>query len=170
MVVLQGVWPVPCWRMIWHELRAETELPLGIEEVFDFFSNAENLERLTPGHLGFRILTPTPIPMGEGTLIDYRIRLHGMPMGWRTLISRWEPPFGFTDEQLRGPYRRWIHDHDFQSLGPDRTRMVDRVRYQLPLSPLGDLVYPLVRREVEGIFKYREKALHEALNSAGVSC
>jgi hypothetical protein len=97
-----------------HLLETETTIPASRKNVFAFFSDASNLGRLTPPSLGLRILTPLPIRMGEGALIDYRILLRGLPMRWRTRICRWNPPFEFIDEQLKGPYRRWIHHHTFE--------------------------------------------------------
>lgn len=140
-----------------------TEIPRPRDEVFDFFSRAENLERLTPANLRFRILTPLPIEMREGALIDYRLRLNGIPLKWRTLISTWDPPNVFVDTQLKGPYRQWIHTHRFTDAGDGRTLMEDEVRYRLPFGPLGMIALPIVRRQVQGIFEYREKALAEAL-------
>lgn len=141
-----------------------TEIPRPRDEVFDFFSRAENLERLTPANLRFRILTPLPIEMREGALIDYRLRLNGIPLKWRTLISTWDPPNVFVDTQLKGPYRQWIHTHRFTELESGSTLMEDEVRYRLPFGPLGMIALPIVRRQVRGIFEYREKALADALN------
>ena len=139
-------------------LRAVSEIDRTIDEVFDFFSRAENLQVLTPPELDFEIATPLPIEMREGTLIDYRLRLQGIPFDWRTEITEWNPPHAFTDEQLTGPYRTWIHRHTFERIG-DRVRMVDEVRYRLPLEPLGLIALPLVRARLRRIFTYRGEQL-----------
>ena len=96
-------------------LTNELWLPHQPQDVFPFFADAFNLERLTPPSLGFRVLTPPPIEMKVGTLIDYRVRLRGVPMRWQSEITAWEPPHRFVDEQRRGPYRLWIHEHTFTS-------------------------------------------------------
>jgi len=146
-------------------LQTRTHLPRPIGEVFAFFSDAGNLERITPPELAFRILTPTPIDVREGALIDYRLRLFGVPFGWRTRISLWEPPFRFVDEQLRGPYRTWIHLHEFEASGAG-TRMTDRVEYRLPGHPFAGPVMPLVRRQLDRIFRYRARVIGEILGPA----
>jgi ligand-binding SRPBCC domain-containing protein len=145
-----------------HALEISTDLPLSIDSVFEFFANAENLQHITPPELAFRILTPTPIEIREGVLIDYRLRLFGVPFGWRTRISSWEPPFRFVDEQLRGPYRSWVHTHTFAESG-DGTLMADRVEYSLPGRPASHLVLPLVRRQLDRIFRYRAREIRENL-------
>lgn len=128
-------------------------------EVFDFFSNAENLERITPKFLNFRMVTPTPIPMGVGTLIDYRLSLFGAPFGWRTLIEEWVPEERFVDTQLRGPYALWHHTHLFEDAPGGGTLMRDVVRYEAPLGPLGRVAERLfVDRTVERIFDFRREA------------
>ena len=146
-----------------HRFTAETTLPLPRATVFPFFSAAENLERITPAELRFRIVTPYPIEMREGARIVYSLRLFGVPFEWETLISRWDPPNEFVDEQTRGPYRTWIHQHRFSDAG-DGTRITDEVTYSLPLFPLGELAAPLVALQVRRIFRYREGAIRAALD------
>jgi ligand-binding SRPBCC domain-containing protein len=145
-----------------HHLRVETTVRQPIDDVFKFFSNAANLEALTPSALHFEILTPGPIVIAEGTLIDYRLRLLGVPFRWKTRIAAWEPPYRFVDEQLVGPYAEWVHEHTFEPT-PDGTRVRDHVRYRLPLEPIGDLAYPIVRAQLHYIFGYRTRALHRLL-------
>ena len=137
-------------------------LPLPIGEVFPFFSDVSNLERITPPELCFRIVTPRPIAMAEGRLIDLRLHLLRIPFGWQTRITRWNPPHRFVDEQLRGPYKLWIHTHSF-SEEKGSTTIADEVRYQLPLWPLGEVAHPLVRTQLQRIFLYREEATRAAL-------
>ena len=134
-------------------------IPRDVEEVFAFFAEAHNLERLTPAFLRFRIVTPAPICMQAGTLIDYRLHLFGVPVHWRTRIATFEPPWRFTDVQLHGPYRVWHHTHEFRQV-PGGTCMVDRVEYVLPLGMLGTLAHVLfVRRTLRRIFAYRAQQL-----------
>jgi ligand-binding SRPBCC domain-containing protein len=152
--------------MFQHQFAADTFIPADRGEVFSFFSDAGNLMRLTPSSLGFEILTPGPIAMREGALIDYRIKLHRVPMRWRTRICKWDPPTGFVDEQLRGPYRLWVHSHFFAD-APGGTAMRDVVRYALPLPPFGEVALPFVRREIRGIFEFRRKAILEIFPKRG---
>lgn len=149
-------------------LETATILPLPPAAVFPFFSAAENLERITPPELNFRILTPTPITLAVGTLIDYRLRLWGIPFRWRTKIPLWEPPYRFADEQLRGPYGYWHHEHRFETVEGDATRMVDIVHYRLPFHPLSLPVLPLVRRQLERIFRYRAGVISQLLRDGRV--
>jgi ligand-binding SRPBCC domain-containing protein len=130
------------------------ERPLG--DTFEFFSDAYNLEKITPSFLRFRILTPRPIRMCAGAVIDYELSLFGVPFRWRTLIEEWEPGRRFVDSQIKGPYALWHHTHTFEAVGPDRTLMRDRVEYRVPLGPLGSLARALfVGRMLEKIFDYR---------------
>lgn len=146
-----------------HLLETTQWVPAGVEETFAFFSDAANLEVITPPFLGFEIRTPPPIEMREGTLIEYRIRLMGVPMAWLTRIDRWEPGRSFVDTQLRGPYARWVHTHTFTP-ADGGTRVEDRVEYALPLAPLSDPVRALfVRPTVERIFRHRHAAIARIL-------
>lgn len=134
-------------------------IPKPRDEVFAFFADAQNLEQMTPRWLAFQILTPRPIRMHEGTLIDYRIALFGIPMSWRTRIEAWQPDERFVDTQLRGPYRRWHHTHTFEAIDGG-TLMLDRVEYALPLGPLGTIAHALfVRRQLDMIFEHRRATI-----------
>ncbi|HRK62447.1 MAG TPA: SRPBCC family protein [Candidatus Omnitrophota bacterium] len=138
---------------------SEQFLPYSSERVFDFFKKPENLDQVTPSNLGFKILTPSPIPMAKGTVIDYTIRLYGVPMKWQTTITDYDPPHSFTDTQVRGPYKTWIHTHHFISKDGG-TLMKDEVQYEVPFGFLGDFIRSLfVRREVEKIFDYRKQVI-----------
>jgi ligand-binding SRPBCC domain-containing protein len=132
-------------------------VPLSHEQVFAFFADAANLERITPPELRFRVLTQ-PILMQEGTLIDYRLRLFGVPLRWRARI-------GLVDEQLRGPYRVWEHTHLFREEG-GATTIEDVVRYALPVAPFGEIFHPLVRLQLERIFRFRRSAVRNCLLGA----
>lgn len=147
-------------------LQREQLVPRMIAEVFAFYGDALNLERITPPLLGFEVTTPRPIEMGVGTLIEYRLKLHRVPVRWRTRIEAWEPPHRFVDMQIRGPYSLWEHTHTFEEDGPGATIIRDRVRYSIPFGPLGELADRLlVRRDLKQIFDYRRDAVARELGS-----
>lgn len=144
------------------ERRQRIEAPQ--ERAFEFFSDALNLEPLTPPWLHFRLLTPEPIEMRAGALLEYRLRIRGFPVRWTTRIESWEPPLRFRDIQLRGPYALWEHTHTFEPDGDDAVVMGDTVRYELPLGPLGRLAHAaFVSRDLERIFTFRQTKLAELL-------
>ena len=137
-------------------LKTRMILPRSRDVVFPYFADAGNLEKITPPWLCFQILTPRPIEMRAGTLIEYQLRLHGIPVSWLTEITLWNPPFRFVDEQKRGPYRKWIHEHTFVECG-DNCEMRDVVQYDPPGGALADSLF--VRRNVRRIFAYRAQKL-----------
>jgi ligand-binding SRPBCC domain-containing protein len=142
-----------------YSLEREQVAAWPLSEVFDFFSRAENLEALTPDFLRFRILTPLPIELKPGAVIEYRLSLYGIPVRWKTLIEVWEEGRRFVDVQAKGPYRTWRHEHGFEALGGN-TLIRDRVDYSLPFGPLGRLAHALfVRRSVRRIFDYRREKI-----------
>ena len=147
-----------------EEYLSQCWVPQPIEKVFEFFAAAKNLEEITPPWVHFKILGQSTPEIERGTLIDYSISLHGIPMRWRTEISEWTPLQSFMDSQIRGPYRIWKHTHRFTSLRGG-TLMEDRVLYQLPLGILGKLVAgSFVRNDVTRIFKYRSHRIFELLS------
>ena len=144
-----------------YRLERRQRIDAPLEAVFPFFAEAGNLELLTPKWLGFRFVTPLPIPMRDDARIEYRIRLAGVPVRWQTRILRWDPPNGFVDRQERGPYRLWEHVHRFDRDG-DAVVMTDRVRYSLPFGPVGRFAHALaVRRALGRIFDYRRARIDE---------
>jgi ligand-binding SRPBCC domain-containing protein len=149
-----------------HLLTRQQSLPGRPDDVFRFFAAARNLEAITPPWLRFRVVTPEPIAMDVGTLIAYRLRLHGVPVRWLTRIEAWEPGVRFVDAQLRGPYRLWHHTHEFAS-DPDhpaRTLMRDTVRWTLPLGLLGAPALPFVKRDLRRIFDHRAQRVAQLLS------
>ena len=141
-----------------REFKSELWLPIPPDKLFDFFGDAANLNTITPDWLHFETLTPMPMRIGEGSLIDYRLRVRGIPIRWRTRINVWDPPHRFVDEQLRGPYRMWVHEHTFV---PERdgTLARDHVRYAVPFDWL---VHDwLVKPDIEKIFAFRSEKLRE---------
>lgn len=141
-----------------REFQSEIWLPLPTEKLFSFFADAANLDAITPPWLHFRIVTPPPVEMRAGLLIDYRLRVRGVPLRWRTRINVWEPPHRFVDEQLRGPYRQWIHEHTFEARDGG-TLARDHVRYAVPFDAL--VHRWLVRPDIEKIFQYRSEMLQQ---------
>jgi ligand-binding SRPBCC domain-containing protein len=147
-----------------HTLIREQELPGTAEEVFAVFADARALEAITPPILRFEVVTPGEIEMRVGTLIAYRLRLHGVPISWLTSIQAWDPPHRFVDQQVRGPYAFWHHTHELFPSGTARTRMRDTVRYAIGFGPLGELAHRvLVRRDLEAIFDFRRQKVAEML-------
>ncbi len=144
-----------------YVLEKTTVIEKPLLYVFDFFSKAENLNKITPKEVYFKILTPSPIPMKKGTLIDYKIKLNGIPFIWKTEISEWNPPHKFADNQLVGPYKLWFHEHFFEEKD-GHTIMTDRVTYLSKgwiLAPF--LHWLFVDKKVKQIFEYREIQLKE---------
>ena len=148
-------------------LERQQRIEMPITAVFAFYGDAFNLERITPPLLRFEVTTPRPIEMGVGTLIEYRLKLHRVPVRWRTRIEAWEPPRRFVDVQVRGPYSLWEHTHTFEEDGPEATIIRDRVRYSIPFGPLGQLADRLlVRRDLKQIFDYRRDAVEREMGAA----
>jgi ligand-binding SRPBCC domain-containing protein len=139
-------------------LQTEQLLPRPLEEVFRFFSDPGNLQRITPPWLDFEILRGHDAQMRAGLLIDYRLRIHGIPLRWQSEISVWEPPIRFVDEQRRGPYRLWIHEHTFEARG-DSTLVRDHVQYAVPGGILTQKLF--VARDVGRIFAFRRQKMAE---------
>lgn len=144
-----------------YELVRDQLVPRPVDEVFAFFAQARNLERITPPWLRFEVVTD-PGPLAPGTLIEYRLRLHGLPLRWISRIEEWEAGRGFVDRQLRGPYRLWHHRHEFVPCGGS-TVVRDRVRYALPLGRLGAGAHAIVRRDLDRIFDFRREAVGRIL-------
>ncbi len=143
-------------------------IPSPIEKVFEFFSDPRNLERMTPAILRFEFLAPPPAVVLAGTILDYRIRLYGVPVHWRTRIESVEPPHRFIDVQEKGPYALWRHTHSFRDLGGGKTEMSDRVEYAMPLGALGKLAHRLfVAKSLAQIFAYRESEMARMFTDGG---
>ena len=140
--------------------RAQT-VPRTPGEISPFFADARNLEQITPPWLSFRVLSVAPEPVMAGTLIRYRLRVRGVPFGWTTQITEWNPPHSFVDVELSGPYRQWVHTHRFEAC-ESGTLLSDRVDYALPLGLLGDIAHALiVKHDVTRIFDYRQQKIAE---------
>jgi len=141
-----------------YSLKSEVWVPRCKEEVFDFFSRAQNLQTLTPPWLHFSILSPAPIEMKIGARIRYQLRLHGFPLRWESEVTAWEPPYRFVDEQLKGPYRKWVHEHFFQEHA-EGTRICDTVRYSALGGPLVNRLF--VAPDLNRIFEFRRQKVSE---------
>jgi len=149
---------------IGYRLKATMEVQRPIDEVFQFFSDAANLEAITPEWLNFQILTPMPFKISHGSLLDYKIRLHMIPIKWRTEICVWEPPHRFVDQQLKGPYKKWYHEHTFVDKGEGITSVIDNVHY-IPRG--GSLIHRLmVKPDLKRIFAYRQEKLNEVFSES----
>ena len=147
-----------------HAIERTQLVPWPATRAFAFFADAYNLEEITPPWLRFRILTPRPIPVGEGTLIDYRLSLHRIPCRWHTRIDVWHPGVRFIDRQLSGPFDLWEHTHTFEGT-PGGTLIRDHVVYRMPLGPLGEIARrALIGRDLERIFDYRREAIDRLAN------
>lgn len=168
-----------------HTIDTSVVLPGSLAAVFPFFAAAENLEAITPPWLNFKILTPSPVRMQVGALIDYQIKIHGVPVRWRTRIAVWEPPYRFVDEQIKGPYRRWWHEHTFEEVssgvsagasggvagsGGPAVLAKDHVEYAVPGGPLEPIVHSLfVKNDVRRIFDYRQETLRKLFAGGNVA-
>ncbi len=157
-----------------HLLTRAQRLSGSPDAVFPFFAAARNLEAITPPWLGFQVRTPEPIAMAPGTLIAYRLKLHGVPLRWLTRIEEWEPGVRFVDAQVRGPYALWHHTHEFEAVagpnGEPQTLMRDTVRYALPLGPLGEIARrAFVARDLARIFDFRAQAVERLLAHGSTS-
>ena len=153
-------------RMIGYRLESSMVVPVSLWDVFAFFEDPRNLTRITPEWLRFRITSPGRIQMRKGAEFEYQIRWLGLPLKWKSAITEYEPPFFFADEQTSGPYAYWRHRHDFKPT-ESGALVSDRVDYALPFGPLGRLAHRLVvRRQLERIFAYRQKALAGMLTGA----
>jgi ligand-binding SRPBCC domain-containing protein len=150
-----------------HTLHRELWVPQSLSVVFEFFSRAENLQRITPPWMEFRILTPLPIAMKQGATIAYALRVRGISLRWFTEIERWNPPYEFVDVQAKGPYKLWRHTHRFSDVAGG-TSLVDHVDYELPFGALGRAVHRLqVARDLSRIFDYRAQRVQDLLENGG---
>lgn len=146
-------------------LETEIVLPQSRDEVFEYFADALKLETITPPWLHFEVLTEPPIPMQVGQRIDYKLKLHGIPLQWQSEISVWEPPFRFVDQQIRGPYKKWYHEHTFEE-HPQGTLVRDRVEYGVPGGWLINRFF--VQGDLKRIFQFRHETLLEIFRSETV--
>ena len=149
-----------------YELNKTQFINQPIDVVFNFFSKPENLALITPSKLAFKILTPTPITINKGTLIDYTIRLMGFPVHWRTLITKYNPPYEFVDEQIKGPYLFWHHTHTFKAVNGG-SEIKDKVKYSIPMGYLGQFIHKIwIKKDLEKIFEYRKAVIDKLFNQS----
>jgi len=147
-----------------YTLKYKQLIDSDIDTVFSFFSNAENLSKITPPKLKFEILTPVPIKMKEGQLIDYTIKILGKRIRWRTIITEFNPNIKFVDQQLKGPYSMWHHTHEFKEID-NKVEMIDKISYAIPFGFLGRIVnFIFVKGDLDEIFNYRYKVIEKLFN------
>ena len=147
-----------------HILQRKQIIERPRKEIFEFFADAGNLEKITPPELNFKIISPQPIDIKKGAFIDYKLKLRGIPITWKTEITQWKPPHDFVDTALKSPYKQWIHLHTFETGANGETIMEDLVRYRLPFEPFGDLAHWYVKKELKYIFDYRFKVIEEVFS------
>jgi len=148
-----------------YTFKKEQKISKSIIDVFDFFSKPENLSVITPNKMDFKILTPSPIEMKEGTLIDYTVKIMSFPIRWRTLITKYDPPSMFIDQQLKGPYSMWHHTHLFEKINDNETLIKDIILYAVPFSFIGSITHSLyIKRDLENIFDYRSQEIKRIFN------
>ena len=148
-----------------YTLKREQKISKNIDDVFGFFSKPENLSIITPSKMKFKILTPSPIEMKEGALIDYTVNIFGFPIRWRTLITDYKPTNMFVDQQLKGPYSMWHHTHLFERLNDEETLIKDIVIYAVPFGIIGKLVHSLyIKSDLNAIFDFRSRKIREIFN------
>ena len=136
-------------------------IPKPLEEVFPFFSEAKNLERITPSFLSFKVIEDKDLTMHQGLIINYKLKLYGIPFRWKTEITKWEPPYGFVDSQIEGPYKSWIHEHTFKALDAHTTEMQDHIEYDHAYGKSINKLF--VGPNVKKIFAYRFKVIEEIM-------
>lgn len=138
-----------------YTFKKEQFVPSDMETVFDFFSRPENLEKITPPAMGFHIMTPNPIEMKKGAIIDYTVNIMGVPVRWRTMITSYKKNQFFVDEQLKGPYSYWYHKHSFEPV-EGGINIIDEITYALPLEAFRNIVHPLlIKPQLKKIFSFR---------------
>ena len=144
-----------------YKIESKQIINKPLEDVFSFFSRPENLSLITPARLNFNILTPAPIQMRQGTVIDYTIKIFKLPIHWRTLITTYEPPFKFVDEQMKGPYTLWHHTHIFRETD-EGVEIIDKVHYSIPAGVLGRLLHLLwIKNDLKNIFEHRRVVIEK---------